>query len=541
MKIKAISFVMLAVVTGFAWTASATVSDYIPVGGVLADLDGEPLEGDFEMTFALYDASDAVSAIWSETYTAVTIEDGLFTVYLGTVTALDFDALILADELWLGVTVGTDSEMDRIPLGTVPFAMEAYQCTYVGDLAAGDIQPILSGSNVCPSGTYFQGWDDVGLAPICVPDDTGYVVPGRAMPPSANTTTALVTADDVGQYPSITIGADGLGIIAYRNITSGAIEMAHCEDLSCTSATVSTLASAGTWSDIMIGTDGLPVVVVENSGSIYFYHCADAACTSSTEVEIQSGDSSRPAITIGSDGFPIMGFRWTGGSSGSLRTAHCDDVACSSFSTTNSVNNDFVNGYTTAALAADGMAVFSYQRWQSGDEDLMLAHCDDVDCTTATATTLTDINDPRSPVMTVGADGLPIIFYQYYWGGSVRFIHCSDAACTSLTDGFPSYTWGNTQASWDKYSITIGSDGRPFATLSAPNALPNHLLAVHCSDAACTTAGATTIETSGAGGVTSVTIGVDGNPLIAYHNTTDGDLMVTHCSTPTCIPYFHRR
>jgi hypothetical protein len=154
-------------VSGFAWHATATVSDYLPVGGMLTDLDGVPLDGPYEVTFALYDDYAAATPIWSETYTALDIDDGLFTVYMGTETPLAFDDLILAPELWLGVTVGSDSEMDRIELGTVPFAVEAYQCQYIGDLGEGDIQPMLSGDNQCGVGTFFVGWNNLLSQPIC--------------------------------------------------------------------------------------------------------------------------------------------------------------------------------------------------------------------------------------------------------------------------------------------------------------------------------------------------------------------------------------
>ena len=541
MKHAAIALAAALMVSAWTWTASATVSDYLPVGGMLTDLDGVPLDGQYDIVFALYDEQAAATPIWSESYEALEIEDGLFTVYLGAITPLDFHALIQAPELWLGMTVGTDSEMGRIPLGSVPFAIEAYQCQFLGNLQEGDVQPMLSGANECPAGTFLRGWDEVAMAPICEVDSTGFTVPERASPPSANTTTTLVSEGDTGFNPRITIGADGLGVISYFSTTSGGVEVAHCDDLACTSATVNTIAAAGTRSDIAIGVDGLPIVTFENAGAVAVVHCEDVACAATTLTEIETATASFPAIVIGSDGLPLIGYRWTGGASGGLRTAHCQNVACTSFVTNDAVANDYVNNNLTAGLAPDGVAVFAYQRWQSGDEDMMLARCHDVACTTATAITLTDMNDPRTPVMTIGADGLPLLVFQYYWGGQVIFLHCNDKMCSSDVETTPPLGWGNTQTSQGTYSLTVGTNGLPFATLSGVNADPGRLLGLHCSNSACTTVGPTVIETSGAGGETSVTIGVDGNPLIAYRNSTTQDLMVTHCSNPICAPYFRRR
>ncbi|MBN2343192.1 MAG: hypothetical protein JXR45_16985, partial [Deltaproteobacteria bacterium] len=107
--------------------AGAVVPNVIPVGGMLADAEGQPLDGSYDVTFALYDVASGGTALWSETRSgadAVQVESGMFTVYLGEVSDdLDFSALMNASGLWLGMTVGTDSEMNRIYLGTVPYAM----------------------------------------------------------------------------------------------------------------------------------------------------------------------------------------------------------------------------------------------------------------------------------------------------------------------------------------------------------------------------------------------------------------------------------
>ncbi len=39
---------------------------------------------------------------------------------------------------------------------------------------------------------------------------------------------------------------------------------------------------------------------------------------------------------------------------------------------------------------------------------------------------------------------------------------------------------------------------------------------------------------------TAITQGVDGLPLLAYHNETGG-VKAVHCSNVFCVPYFRRR
>jgi hypothetical protein len=116
--------------------AQAKVSDYIPVGGVLTNTAGEPLTGKYDVVFAVYAEETGGKALWSETRSGadqLEFADGLFTAYLGEIADLDFADLLDATDLWLGVTVGTDNEMNRIHIGSVPFAMEAQYCRAMVD------------------------------------------------------------------------------------------------------------------------------------------------------------------------------------------------------------------------------------------------------------------------------------------------------------------------------------------------------------------------------------------------------------------------
>ncbi len=53
------------------------------------------------------------------------------------------------------------------------------------------------------------------------------------------TLTTLDDTGDVGQDTSVTIGADGLGLISYHDVTNGNLKVAHCSNRACTAATLS--------------------------------------------------------------------------------------------------------------------------------------------------------------------------------------------------------------------------------------------------------------------------------------------------------------
>lgn len=114
------------VLTAILSTADAAPS-YIPLQGVLTDANGMPLYGPVDICFTIYDAETGGNDLWNETQT-VTVDNGLFTVYLGEVEPLDLSIFRDNDDLWLGTTVGDDPEMPRVRLGSAPFSGFAEHC-----------------------------------------------------------------------------------------------------------------------------------------------------------------------------------------------------------------------------------------------------------------------------------------------------------------------------------------------------------------------------------------------------------------------------
>ena len=108
---------------------SAPSACLISYQGRLADAEGNPITGKVNIEFRLYDVPTGGVPLWEEFWTggnAVDVSDGLFSVMLGSINDTLCSAIEGRDELYLGITVGTDSEMEpRVQLGSVPFAMVA--------------------------------------------------------------------------------------------------------------------------------------------------------------------------------------------------------------------------------------------------------------------------------------------------------------------------------------------------------------------------------------------------------------------------------
>ncbi len=119
MSVIAIVFVCVSMaVPGFA-----QVPQKINYQGFLTDsVTGLPVTGDVEMTFSIYDVETGGTALWTETRT-VTVTDGQYSIQLGDNTPID---LLDPKPYWLGVQVGTDSEMTpREELTSVLYALFA--------------------------------------------------------------------------------------------------------------------------------------------------------------------------------------------------------------------------------------------------------------------------------------------------------------------------------------------------------------------------------------------------------------------------------
>ena len=83
-------------------------------------------------------------------------------------------------------------------------------------------------------------------------------------------------------------------------------------------------------------------------------------------------------------------------------------------------------------------------------------------------------------------------------------------------------------------SITISADGLP--VISYYDATTFDLKVVKCGNAACTAGNTVTaVDTVGnVGQYTSIAIGADGLPVIAYSGVTSGDLKVAKCGNVSC-------
>lgn len=146
----ALSFIAAAMLA--TSVAQAEVPAMMSYQGRLQDSQGAPLDGTFDMIFAIYDVATEGTALWTETQ-SVAVNEGHFIVLLGSVESLPVD-LFSAQVRYLGVTIGADPEMSpRRQIVTAAYAHHALTADVALDVPDGVITDadVSSTANISPT------------------------------------------------------------------------------------------------------------------------------------------------------------------------------------------------------------------------------------------------------------------------------------------------------------------------------------------------------------------------------------------------------
>jgi hypothetical protein len=101
--VAVLALATLVLTTGVLAKANST-GVTVPYASRLTDDTGQPLNGTYAFTFALYDAPTAGQLLWAETRSAVAVQNGDFALGLGEVQPIP-KAVAERKELWLAVSV----------------------------------------------------------------------------------------------------------------------------------------------------------------------------------------------------------------------------------------------------------------------------------------------------------------------------------------------------------------------------------------------------------------------------------------------------
>ena len=143
MRLFILSLILCFVYT----TAYAQIPQQINYQGVLTDGSGAIVpDGNYNLTFTIYDAATAGNNLWTDTFNNVPTENGVFNVTLGSGAALNIN---FDDPYWIGIAVGGGSELTpRIALTSSPYSIRT-KSIEITDVAG---QSAVSAINAATSG-----------------------------------------------------------------------------------------------------------------------------------------------------------------------------------------------------------------------------------------------------------------------------------------------------------------------------------------------------------------------------------------------------
>lgn len=169
--------------------------------GTLRNANGSLANGNFKIRLRLYNQPTGGSALHDETFDTVVVRDGLFNVVVGDGGAPIGATVFNNAQLFLGITVNTDSELTpRQRIHPVPWAMQASTA-----LSAVTANNLAQGGGVPGSVAFGAG----GAKEIAFPD-------GGKITDSA----AGMTISGGGANKSVTVGGD---LVVNGNWNAGAI------------------------------------------------------------------------------------------------------------------------------------------------------------------------------------------------------------------------------------------------------------------------------------------------------------------------------
>ncbi|MCP3682394.1 MAG: hypothetical protein GY861_06850 [bacterium] len=112
--------------------STSAVPNTLNIQGRLNDASSNPVTGDYNLTFRIYDEYSGSSALWEESHDT-SISSGVYNSILGTITPLNLD---FSEAYFVGIEVDSEGEMTpRINLTSVPYAHRDYygNCSTAGN------------------------------------------------------------------------------------------------------------------------------------------------------------------------------------------------------------------------------------------------------------------------------------------------------------------------------------------------------------------------------------------------------------------------
>jgi hypothetical protein len=191
---------------------------------------------------------------------------------------------------------------------------------------------------------------------------------------------------------------------------------------------------------------------------------------------------------------------------------------------------------TSLQLDMNGNPVVSYYYYTNNV--MKVLHCKNADCAGVNTSVIPDILSERLTSSALDVTGRPVIASSGQANQGLRVVHCGDATCnTSNTITSPDFPVFPFNADVRGISLILDANGYP--VVSFYRADTAQLKVLHCADPACSSPNNSIVLPDPTAQApdhrsTSLVLDANGNPVVAYLDTTINTLKVLHCGNPDC-------
>ncbi len=348
-----------------------------------------------------------------------------------------------------------------------------------------------------------------------------------------------------GGEVSMVLDANSRPVISYSR-AGGDLMLVHCGDTICSSGNLIQKVDgsySGRYNTLVLDAGGRPVISYRSAddrsvGGLKLVHCGNANCSGGNIYQDLGGSFPGPehsSLVLDAAGKPVLSYEVA---DQNHVVDHCNDVNCA----TRSVSYlDLFIGDTSLALDASGNPVIGYAfNGTLGNSNpnysLKLVHCSNANCSSDTDSTVTVDGGAivaRSPSLVLDSVGRPVMAYYEATNKDLKVVHCSRTNCSY--DNFIKAV--DTAGDVGNFpSLKLTASGKP--VIAHGDATTGTLKWLQCGDANCSSGNISQIVDSvGAGYATKPSLALDGNgnAVIAY-GTSGGQIRLARQVVNTIIP-----